>query len=42
MSRFLPRVGRDRSSIDTAKTRLLAANELFKDLDAEAMAGSPR
>ncbi len=38
MSRFLPRVGRDRPSIDAAKTRLLAANELFKDLDADAMA----
>ena len=38
MSRFLPRVGCDRSSIDAAKTPLLAANELFKDLDADDMA----
>ena len=38
MSRFLPRMRRDRLSIDAAKTRLLAANELFKDLDADVMA----
>ena len=38
MSRFLPRLGRDRLSIDAAKRRLLAANELFKDLDADVMA----
>ena len=38
MSRFLPKFGRERLSIAAAKTRLLAANELFADLDGDVMA----
>ncbi len=38
MTRFLPRLPRDKKSLDAAKTRLLAANELFRNLDADAMA----
>lgn len=38
MSRFLPRRGRDQRAIDAAKLRLLAANDLFGDLDDETLA----
>ena len=38
MTRLLPRLARDPDAAAAAKTRLLAANELFHDLDAETMA----
>lgn len=38
MSRFLPKLARDKRSLDAAKAKLLAANELFQNLDAAAMA----
>ena len=38
MSRFLPKLARDKGSLDAAKATLLAATELFQNLDADAMA----
>ena len=37
VTKLLPRLGRDRSTIEAAKTRLLAPNELFRELNGEAM-----
>jgi len=38
VSRFLTKLSRDKRSMDATKAQLLAANELFQNLDADAMA----